>query len=190
MTEKERRRRGDLRKALTGQQTCRSGPRISACARFHQLDESDLHRAAGRVTVCLTSAPQASTSHSLSAPLTFQLRDALQSHRYQPRLRVPFWLCVASPSNKDQCSLNAIHQPSCRESSGLSKCQSVTAQDRSGKDMKHLHEKAGVNDVGIKQGSWRADEGESQHPEASLLPLQRHTLPLTSDLSPFTLTAA
>lgn len=45
MTEKEEEaEKGRSSRALTGQHTCRSGPRISACARFHHLDGSDLHR--------------------------------------------------------------------------------------------------------------------------------------------------
>lgn len=34
---------------LTGQHTCRSCPRISACAYFHHLDGSDLHQTKGKV---------------------------------------------------------------------------------------------------------------------------------------------
>lgn len=34
---------------LTGQHTCRSCPRISACAYFHHLDGSDLHQTRGKV---------------------------------------------------------------------------------------------------------------------------------------------
>lgn len=35
---------GEIFEVITGQHTCRLGPQISACAHFHHLDGSDLHR--------------------------------------------------------------------------------------------------------------------------------------------------
>ncbi|KAK2921240.1 hypothetical protein Q8A73_000725 [Channa argus] len=128
---------GKIFEVLTGQHTCRSSPQISACAHFHHLDGSDLHRTIGKgisnmaFTVCLTSAPWACTSHSISAHVA-----ALLCPSVEPGTAL---ICCNPNRILVQCGITTIDQ--CLSAERTVHWLNAKLEDKLAKDMKHLHEK-------------------------------------------------